>query len=160
MTPKVFALLQSACEGKAPEDFVLTRDNGRPVRDFRESWRNLCVAARLGRFVCRECGKEAELKYEAGYECPKCKTARRRDLRYEGRIVHDMRRSAAKALRRAGVPESLIMATGGWKTAAMFRRYAIVSSSDQRDAMEMLERARAERQLASVPPQTEGKQPN
>jgi hypothetical protein len=56
-----------------------------------------------------------------------------------------MRRSAAKALRAAGVPESVIMATGGWRTASMLRRYAIVSSADQRAAVEMLERARAER---------------
>jgi hypothetical protein len=31
------------------------------------------------------------------------------------------------------------MTTGGWKTASMFCRYAIVSSADQRDAMEKLE---------------------
>jgi integrase len=60
-------------------------------------------------------------------------------------IPHDMRRSAAKALRAAGVPESVIMATGGWRTPSMLRRYAIVSSADQRAAVEMLERARAER---------------
>ncbi len=54
-----------------------------------------------------------------------------------------MRRSAAKALRAAGVPESVVMVAGGWKTAVMFRRYAIVSSSDQREAMEALERRRA-----------------
>jgi len=47
-------------------------------------------------------------------------------------------------MRAAGVPESVIMAAGGWKTPAMFRRYAIVSSADQRAAMERLERARAE----------------
>jgi hypothetical protein len=35
------------------------------------------------------------------------------------------------------------MAAGGWKTPAMFRRYAIVSSADQRAAMEQLESARA-----------------
>jgi hypothetical protein len=37
------------------------------------------------------------------------------------------------------------MVMGGWKTAAMFRRYAIVSSADQRAAIEMLERAREQR---------------
>lgn len=62
-----------------------------------------------------------------------------------------MRRSAAKALRAAGVAESVIMQAGGWKTAAMFRRYAIVSSADQRAAVEMLERARAERTTALGP---------
>jgi hypothetical protein len=41
-----------------------------------------------------------------------------------------VRRSAAKALCGAGVPESVVMTQGGWKTAAMFRRYAIVSSAD------------------------------
>jgi hypothetical protein len=39
------------------------------------------------------------------------------------------------------VPESVIVATGGWRIAAMFLGYAIVSSADQRDAMEMLESA-------------------
>jgi hypothetical protein len=63
-----------------------------------------------------------------------------------------MRRSAAKALRRAGVPESVIMATGGWRTAAMFRRYASVSSADQRDAMELLETARAKRTSSDLAP--------
>jgi hypothetical protein len=109
--------------------------------------------AGLGSFVCRKCGKTAELKYETAYQCPQCKTERRDDLRYEGLIPHDMRRSGAKALRAAGVPESVIMSIGGWRTASMFRRYAIVSKADNIDAMERLERARAERtrlDLASV----------
>lgn len=66
-------------------------------------------------------------------------------------LVHDFRRSAAKALRRAGVPESVIMKIGGWKTASMFRRYAIVSSADQRDAMEKLEADRARDEGANSP---------
>ena len=40
------------------------------------------------------------------------------------------------------MPESVVMSTGGWKTAAMFRRYAIVSNADQRAAVEMPEKAR------------------
>ena len=66
-------------------------------------------------------------------------------------IIHDLRRSAAKALRRAGVSESVIMATGGWKTPAMFRRYAIVSSADQRAFVGALEKARAENSPAFGP---------
>jgi len=57
-------------------------------------------------------------------------------------LLHDFRRSAAKALRRAGVAETVIMATGGWKTHAMFDRYAIVSHADQQDAVRKLEQAR------------------
>jgi hypothetical protein len=54
------------------------------------------------------------------------------------------------------------MAMGGWKTAAMFRRYAIVSSADRRAAVEMLERARAERIAAPAtePTVAEGAKPN
>jgi len=150
MTPKVFELLHAACEGKSADDHVLTREGKHPVRDFREAWRNLCLRAGLGRLVCRRCDATAKLELDAVYQCPTCKTAKRDDFRYEGLIPHDMRRSAAKALRRAGVPESVIMATGGWKTAAMFRRYAIVSSADSRDAMEALERARNARSLNSA----------
>ena len=36
------------------------------------------------------------------------------------------------------------MSIGGWKTAAMFRRYAIVSQADQKAAVEKLERQRLE----------------
>jgi hypothetical protein len=50
----------------------------------------------------------------------------------------------AKAARIAGVPESVVMAMGGWKTAAMFRRYAIVSDADQKAAVKMIAQARAE----------------
>ena len=78
-------------------------------------------------------------------QAAKCKRCGSRRRKYTGLIPHDMRRSAAKALRAAGVPQSVVMAMGGWKTAAMFRRYAIVSTADQRAAVEMLERARAER---------------
>jgi hypothetical protein len=64
-----------------------------------------------------------------------------------------MRRSAAKALRcTAGVPESVIMSVGGWRTGSKFRRYAILSSADQRDAMEKLEWAHAEHNEISFPP--------
>jgi hypothetical protein len=43
------------------------------------------------------------------------------------------------------------MAMGGWKTAAIFRRYASVSSVDQRAAVDMLEKARAENSPRSAP---------
>jgi hypothetical protein len=54
------------------------------------------------------------------------------------------------------------MAAGGWKTPAMFRRYAIVSSADQRAAVEKLERTRANNspKIALISPKTTSTQPN
>ena len=45
MTQEVFDLLAACVVGKQPEDFVFTRKNGKPVRDFHESWEKLCIAA-------------------------------------------------------------------------------------------------------------------
>jgi integrase len=136
MTTKVEELLREAIAGKSPDDFVFTRKNGKVVRDFRDSWQRLCERAGLGGFVCKICQRATT----GGRKCAECGTGK---TTYQGLIVHDLRRSAARALRAAGVPESVIMAAGGWKTPAMFRRYAIVSSADQRAAVEKLEQARA-----------------
>lgn len=140
MTPEVDELLRALVDGKRADDYVFTREDGKPVRDFRGAWRSLCVRAGTGRWVCRKCGaaltgaKCAALTDE-GTPCGG-------QRKYSGLIPHDFRRAAAKAARRAGVPESVIMAMGGWKTPSMFRRYAIVSSADQRAAVEMIMRGR------------------
>lgn len=38
MTPFLRQLLQECVRGKGPDEFVLTRKDGRPVGDFRGSW--------------------------------------------------------------------------------------------------------------------------
>ncbi len=53
-------------------------------------------------------------------------------------LIHDLRRSGARQLRHAGVPDSVVQKIGGWKTAETFKRYAIVSNADQREAMEKI----------------------
>ncbi|MGA9061849.1 MAG: site-specific integrase [Terracidiphilus sp.] len=59
-------------------------------------------------------------------------------------LFHDLRRSAARNLRAAGVPEEIIMRIAGWKTSNVFKRYAIVDKTDIRAALQQLERARRE----------------
>lgn len=134
MTDVVYALLSECAHGKAPDDFLFTRSNGKPVLDFRKSWRNLCIAAGVGQMICRLCGKPA-----IGNKCEACGC---RDLKYTGQILHDMRRSAARNLRRAGVAEGVIMKIGGWKTRSVFERYNIVDHRDKREAIRKLEIAR------------------
>ena len=46
------------------------------------------------------------------------------------RIVHDLRRSAARDFRRAGVSEGEVMKLCGWETRAMFDRYNIIDEAD------------------------------
>ena len=57
-------------------------------------------------------------------------------------LFHDLRRTAARNLRTAGVPEEIIMRIAGWKTSNVFKRYAIVDKADVRAALQQLERVR------------------
>ncbi|HXM08773.1 MAG TPA: hypothetical protein VN946_02350 [Terriglobales bacterium] len=113
------------------------------------------MRAGLGGFVCTACGAALvtrvlrtitgkRRKYVA--DCAKCLGKR---CTYVGLIRHDLRRSGAKALRLAGVPESLVMATGGWETFSVFKRYAIESETDQLMVVAAIEKAQAERGTAA-----------
>lgn len=62
-----------------------------------------------------------------------------------GLLLHDLRRSAARNLRNAGVPEGVIMKIGGWRTRSVFERYSIIVQSDIQDAMGKLEAQRAQK---------------
>ncbi len=53
----------------------------------------------------------------------------------EGRLVHDLRRTAARDFRRQGVSEGEIMKLCGWKTRAMFDRYNIIDEADLAQAV-------------------------
>jgi integrase len=100
MTDSVYSLLSALAHGKLPTDYVFTRTNGNPVRDFRLTWKNACAHAGVPQL-----------------------------------LFHDLRRTGARNLRRAGVAEGIIMKIGGWRTRSVFERYAIVSRSDMSDAI-------------------------
>ncbi len=104
MTQNVYGLLVQCVAGKQPDDYVFSRPDGKPVRSFKKTWRNACIAAGVPSL-----------------------------------LFHDLRRTAARNLRRAGVAEGVIMKIGGWKTRSVFERYAIVSQTDIAEAMQKLE---------------------
>jgi integrase len=54
----------------------------------------------------------------------------------EGRLFHDLRRSAARNLIRSGVTKDVAKQVGGWKTDSMFSRYNVTGEEDLRDAMQ------------------------
>lgn len=100
--------------GMALSQYVFHRE-GKPINEtvFGKQWRRACVKAGLGRYE----GK-----------------------RYVGKIFHDFRRTAARNMVRAGVPESVAMSITGHRTRSMFERYNV---ADERDKLKALRDARA-----------------
>jgi len=54
-------------------------------------------------------------------------------------LFHDWRRTSARAKRHAGLAEDVIIESQGWKTAGMFRRYAIVNNADKLAALQRVD---------------------
>lgn len=132
MTDTVHALLTACTAGKQADDAVFTRTNGKPVRSFRGTWERECTRAGVGQLVCGHCS-------QPGTDTAACSKCGHKGTRYTGLIFHDLRRTAARNLRRAGIAETVIMKIGGWRTRSVFERYAIVSRNDIADAMRKLE---------------------
>jgi integrase len=120
MTEHVLQILVRCVAGKKPEDRVFTRDDGSPVKDFRQAWWNACIRSGLGRFQCRDC----ESNVSEGRKCTTCNSNKK--AKYIGLHFHDLRRTGIRNMSRKGVPEKVGMLISGHKTDSVYRRYNIV----------------------------------
>jgi integrase len=103
---------------------------------FRKAWYSACVHSGLGTMEPKTDRVTGEIVY-APRRGPRSKPKAK--MVYQGMIFHDLRRTGARNLVHAGVPEKVAMAIGGWKTRSIFDRYTIVSPKDVADAGRKLE---------------------
>ncbi len=124
------------------------------MKGFRKVWESTCCSSGVGKRVCRLCYDEAKREAKESGEqivipppidakglCPDggrtCKKGSQR--KYVGLIVHDLRRSGVRNLRRLGVQESIAMRISGHKTRDVFERYNIIDEADLADAASRLD---------------------
>ncbi|MCZ6622026.1 MAG: site-specific integrase [Deltaproteobacteria bacterium] len=91
--------------------FVFHR-GGKQVKSFRKAWDTACVSTGFGR-----------------------REEKNGSLKYVGLVPHDMRRSAVRNFRKAGLSENEGMAMSGHVTNSIYRRYDIIDEEDLKESM-------------------------
>jgi integrase len=135
MDETIFQLIFACVAGKGQDDFIFTRDDGEPVKDFRGAWWKACVAAGVGKFSCRECGQAVTVM---GKKCRSCGGERE----YSGLLFHDLRRTGVRNMIRNGISEKVAMVISGHKTRSVFDRYNITNYADLVDAARKISEGR------------------
>jgi hypothetical protein len=111
---------------------IFHNGQGESIVDLRKAWARACCMAGVGKMVCPTCRVVVDSKRT----CATCSnTWKYEELKYTGRIFHDLRRTSVRNMIRAGVPENVAMTASGHKTHSMLSRYNIVSETDLRMAM-------------------------
>jgi len=140
IVPQFRALVAQHARRQPGCDYVCLRFDrlGRAVqiRGFRKSWYTACIRVKLGQMVPvtdPESGETLDAKPRGDRRNPKAKPK----MTYQGMIFHDLRRSGARALVHAGVPERV--------ARSVFDRYSIVSPKDVTEAGRKLEAFRSQK---------------
>jgi integrase len=109
--------------------WVFAQPDGRPAGDFKRAWATACIKA--GFFTIEPVLDKAgtPMVDKAGQPVT---------VKKPTRLFHDFRRTAARRLVRAGIPEVTAMALLGHATNSIFKRYAIVDQTMRREAADKL----------------------
>ncbi len=114
---RVLEVWKLRCGDKWPQCPWVCHRGGVRLQSLKRSWYEACARVGLGQRVQNE---------EKGREV------------WQGKIPHDLRRTAIRNMVKAGVSEKVAMVISGHKTRSVFDRYNIVNEADLKAAADRL----------------------